>query len=316
MDYETEVIKIFLNHKTYKPDTPFYSGDFMARKAVYAGQFYEKNEQALDKQITECFEGKNGPGALPLSKRTSKNIQAIIAPHAGYQFSGPCAAWAYKEIAESEFAEVYIIIGPNHSGSGNAITMQGYETPFGVARVDQELAKLILEKNDELKEDDEAHAEEHSIEVQIPFLQFATKDKMHELKIVPIIVHELDYAKLGLDLKEAIMESGKKVVIIVSSDFTHYGHSYHYIPFSTDVKKNIYERDKKAIDFIEALNADGFIGFMDETQGTVCGAFPIAVLLKTLKKSKVELLQYYTSADLEEDSAYKNSVSYAAILFN
>jgi len=287
----------------------------MARKAVYAGQFYEKNEQALDKQITEMFEGNNGPGALPLSKR-SKKIQAIIAPHAGYQFSGACAAWAYKEIAEAEFAEVYIIIGPNHSGTGNAISIAGYETPFGVVRVDQEFAKLLLEKNDELKIDEESHALEHSIEVQLPFLQFATKDKMHELKIVPIILHDIDYAKLGLDLKETIIESGKKVVIIVSSDFTHYGHNYHYIPFSTDIKKNIYDRDKKAIDFIEALNADGFIGYMDETQGTVCGAFPIAVLLKSLKHSKIELLQYYTSADLEEDSTYKNSVSYAAILFN
>lgn len=286
----------------------------MTRKAVYAGQFYEHNEQALDKQIADCFEDKNGPGSLPLSKRTGK-IKAIISPHAGYQFSGPCAAWAYKEIAETEFAEVYVIIGPNHSGTGNAISMEGYETPFGVARVDQEFVKALLEKNDEIKIDEEAHAEEHSIEVQIPFLQFATKDNMHGLKIVPILVHELDYAKFGLDLKETILDSGKKVIIIISSDFTHYGHSYHYIPFSTDVKKNIYARDQKAIDFIEKLDADGFIGFIDETQGTVCGAFPIAVLLKALKGAKVELLQYYTSADLEEDSKYKNSVSYAAMVF-
>jgi hypothetical protein len=116
-------------------------------------------------------------------------------------------------------------------------------------------------------------------------------------------------------LKETILDSGKNVVIITSSDFTHYGHNYHYIPFSTDVKKNIYARDQKAIDFIEKLDADSFIGYMDETQGTVCGAFPIAVLLKTLKNAKVELLQYYTSADLEEDSTYKNSVSYAAMVF-
>ncbi|MGV8086264.1 MAG: AmmeMemoRadiSam system protein B [Candidatus Woesearchaeota archaeon] len=287
----------------------------MARKAVFAGQFYEKNEQELDKQITECFEGKNGPGALPLSKRT-KQIQAIIAPHAGYHYSGACAAWAYKEIAEAEFADLYIIIGPNHSGSGNAISMQGYETPYGLVRVDQEFANSLIEKNPELKIDETAHESEHSIEVQLPFLQFATKDKMHELKILPILVNEIDYAKLGLDLKELILESTKKVIIIVSSDFTHYGHEYHYIPFSSDIKKNIYERDKKAIDLIEALNADGFLGYMDETQGTVCGAFPIAVLLKSLKKSKVELLQYYTSADLEEDETYKRAVSYAAILFN
>ena len=286
----------------------------MARKAIFAGQFYEHNEQALDKQIAGCFEDKNGPGALPLSKRAGK-IHAIIAPHAGYVYSGPCAAWAYKELAEAEFADVYIIIGPNHSGSGNAVSMDGYETPFGLVRVDQEFAKALLEKNDELQIDEEAHAGEHSIEVQLPFLQFATKDKSYGVKIVPIILSDIDYSKLGLDIKEAIIESGKNVVIIISSDFTHYGRNYHYIPFSTDVKKNIYAMDQKSIDFIEALDADGFMGHIDETQGTVCGAFAIAVLLKSLKHAKAELLQYYTSADLAEEESYKNSVSYAAIVF-
>ncbi len=286
----------------------------MVRKAVFAGQFYEHNEQDLDKQITECFEGKNGPGALPLNKRAGI-IQAIIAPHAGYTYSGACAAWAYKEIAESEFADVYIILGPNHAGNGNALSMQGYETPFGLARVDQEFANALLEKNSELKVDETAHEAEHSIEVQIPFLQFATKDKMHELKIVPIILSNIDYNKLGLDIKETIIESGKKVVIIVSSDFTHYGRNYHYIPFSTDVKKNIYNRDKQGIELIEKLNADAFMGYIDETMGTICGAFPIATLLKSIKSDKIELLQYYTSADLEEEQSYKNSVSYAAMVF-
>jgi len=291
----------------------------MTRKAVFAGQFYEQDEQILDKQISMCFEDKNGPGALPLSKRSGQ-IKAIIAPHAGYTYSGPCAAWAYKELAEAEIADVYIIIGPNHSGSGNALSMAGYETPFGLARVDQEFAKALLEKNSDIKIDEEAHAQEHSIEVQIPFLQFATKDNNENvhgngLKIVPIILNDIDYNKLGLDIKETILESGKKVVIIVSSDFTHYGRNYHYIPFSTDVKKKIYETDRKAIDLIEALNADGFLGHIDETQGTICGAFPIAVLLKSLKHAKVELLQFYTSADLEEEQQYKNSVSYAAVVF-
>jgi len=292
----------------------------MPRKAMFAGQFYEANAQALEKQIAECFAGKNGPGDLPLSKRT-KHIQAIIAPHAGYTFSGQCAAWAYKEIAESEFANLYIILGPNHNSRASAVSMQGYETPSGLVRVDQEFAKALLEKNTDLKVDEEVHAAEHSIEVQLPFLQFATADNMHALKILPIIIGDIDYNKLGLDIKETIIESGKKVIIIASSDFTHYGHNYHYIPFSTDVKKSIYEMDRKAIGFIENLDANGFMGFVDETQATICGAFPIAVLLKALGKSKVELIQYYTSADLEaetlpEGKQYKNSVSYAAIVFN
>lgn len=287
----------------------------MARKAEFAGSFYEKDEFKLDKQITECFEGKNGPGALPMLKR-NKKIQAIIAPHAGYQYSGPAAAWTYKEIAEAEFAELYIILGPNHHSNECAISIEGYETPFGVARVDQEFAKSLMEKNKNLKDDNTAHKEEHSIEVQIPFLQFATKDKMHELKIVPILLgQDFDSDKLALDLKETIIESGKKVVIIVSSDFTHYGRNYHYIPFSQDVKKNIYKMDREAIDLIEHLDSKGFINYIDEKMATICGSMAIAVLLKTLKKSKVELLNYYTSADLEKDSDYKNSVSYAAIVF-
>lgn len=291
----------------------------MTRKAQFAGQFYEKDEFQLDKQIAECFEGKNGPGALPMLKRTNK-IQAIIAPHAGYSFSGPCAAWAYKEIAEAEFADIYIILAPNHKSNECAISMEGYETPFGVARVDQEFARALIEKNQELKENNALHNEEHSIEVQIPFLQFATKDKMHELKIVPILLgQDFDSDKLALDLKETIIESDKKAIIIVSSDFTHYGRNYHYIPFSQDVKKSIYEMDQKAIDFIEKLDSKGFIEYIDEKMATICGAMPIAVLLKTLKSSKVELMHYYTSADLEEDAdpdkAYKNSVSYAAIVF-
>jgi AmmeMemoRadiSam system protein B len=198
--------------------------------------------------------------------------------------------------------------------------VQGYETPFGLARVDHEFANTLLEKNTDLVVDEEAQMGEHSIEVQVPFLQFATKDKMHELKILPIMLGGIDYNKLGLDLKETILESGKKVIIIVSSDFTHYGHNYHHIPFSADVKKNIYDTDRKAIDFIEKLDADGFMSYVEENMMTICGALPIAVLLKTLKSSKVKLEQYYTSADLEENipeaKQYKNSVSYAAIIFN
>ncbi|MGV8151039.1 MAG: AmmeMemoRadiSam system protein B [Candidatus Woesearchaeota archaeon] len=285
-------------------------------KAQFAGQFYESKEFELDKQIASCFEDKNGPGDLPLSKRTN-NVKAIIAPHAGYQFSGPCAAWAYKEIAESEFADVYIIIGPSHANTASAISMSGYETPFGLARTDQEFARMLLEKNNELKTDDELFRDEHSVEVQIPFLQYVSKDKMHELKILPILLgSEIDIAKLALDLKDTIVESGKKAIFIISSDFTHYGRNYHHIPFSTDVKKNIYETDRKAIEFIEHFDVDGWMEYVQDNLMTICGFIPVAVLLKSIKKVPVRLEHYYTSADLDPESDYKNAVSYAAIIFD
>lgn len=284
-------------------------------KAQFAGQFYEGNEFALDKQISACFEDKNGPGDLPLTKRTNK-IKAIIAPHAGYVYSGPCAAWAYKEVAEAEFPDLYIVIGPSHRNNVSGISMNGYETPLGLVRTDQEFAKKLLEKNDGLISDDSAFNDEHSVEVQIPFLQFVSKDKMHELKILPMILgSEIDIAKLALDIKDTIVELDKKVVFIVSSDFTHYGRNYHHIPFSSDVKQNIYETDRKAIEFIEKHDVDGWLNYVQTNMMTICGFIPIAVLLKTLKASKVRLEHYYTSADLEEDSQYKNSVSYAAIIF-
>jgi len=285
-------------------------------RAQFAGQFYADKDFELEKQITECFENKNGPGDLPLSKRINK-IKAIIAPHAGYQFSGPAAAWAYKEIAEAEFADVYIIIGPSHKDSVNVISMQGYETPLGLARTDQEFARMLLAKNTELKADEEGFTDEHSVEVQIPFLQFATKDKMHELKILPMLVSSsIDIAKLSLDLKDTIVESGKKVIFIISSDFTHYGRNYHHIPFSSDVKKNIYETDRKAIEFIEKGDVDGWMSYVQANLMTICGFIPIAVLLKAIKPGNVRLEHYYTSADLDPESDYKNAVSYAAIIFD
>lgn len=285
-------------------------------KAQFAGQFYKDKEFELENQIKACFEDKNGPGDLPLSKRTNK-IRAIIAPHAAYQYSGPAAAWAYKEIAEAEFADLYIIIGPSHSDSANVISTKGYETPLGLARTDQEFARALLEKNKELKDDDAGFLNEHSVEVHIPLLQFATKDKMHQLKILPMLVSSsIDIAKLALDLKDTIIESGKKVIFIISSDFTHYGRNYHHIPFSTDVKKNIYETDRKAIEFIEKFDVDGWLSYVQENLMTICGLIPIAVLLKTLKPGNVRLEQYYTSADLDPESDYKNAVSYAAIIFD
>lgn len=287
----------------------------MVREPSFAGSFYAKGVAELENQITHCFQHEKGPGELPLPKRT-KTVKAVIAPHAGYAYSGPCAAWAYKEIAESAFADLYIIIGPNHAGNGNFLSVDLWKTPLGEVRVDKAFAKALLQHNDQLKINEDALKQEHSVEVQLPFLQFATKDQMHGLKILPIIVdHDIDYKQLALDLKEVLIELPRKVVFIISSDFTHYGRDYRYIPFSADVQKNIYALDRKAIDFIEKLDAEGFLEFTYDKITTICGQMPIAVLLRTIRADNVALEQYYTSADIT-DGNYKNSVSYVSIIFS
>jgi len=285
----------------------------MARKAFVAGQFYEARSDKLESQIKDCFTSENGPGELPITKRRSL-VSAIIAPHAGYTFSGPCAAWAYKELAEAPFADAYIVLGTNHSGLGPSCTsLENYETPFGIVRTEQTFAKMLMEKCG-LVEDASAHAVEHSIEVQLPFLQFVNMEFLNELKIVPILVSgDSDFKKLGLDIKEAALDYGKKVFIIASSDFTHYGRNYHYVPFSSEVQKQLYELDSKAIDFIKGFDADGLLRYLRETGATVCGSAPIATLLASLRAKKAKLLQYYTSGDIVGD--YKNAVGYAAMSF-
>lgn len=284
----------------------------MTRAPVVAGSFYEASPNGLNEQIKSCFLDDRGPGSLKVEKRKGR-LMAIIAPHAGYLYSGPCAAWAYKEVGETEFPDVYIILGTDHTGAGSSLAMENFETPLGIVRIDQILAKLISEKTG-LTIDKNAHSEEHSIEAQLPFLQFVSKDFENELKFVPILVsHDIDLKEVALGIKEAIIDSQKNVCIIASSDFTHYGHNYHYVPFTSDIPKRMYELDNKAIDFIKKMNPDGFLDYIEETGATICGALPIALLMRTIKASKVSLLQYYTSGDVVKD--YKNAVGYAAIVF-
>lgn len=281
------------------------------RTPKFAGIFYESSETLLKSQLENCFLGERGPGELP-GKRKGKIVGAIV-PHAGYMYSGACAAWAYKAIAESEIPDVYILLGPSHSGAGSGLSVESFTTPLGIVRTDLELAKQVVEKGT-LKVNEKLHANEHSLEVQLPFLQFSMGHDIAQLKVLQILVgDDIDLTQAVMDIKEVLMDTGKNAVFIVSSDFTHYGVNYHYVPFVEKVQENIYALDKKAIDFILKGNPKGFMRVVDEEKMTVCGAVPIVFLLNLMKFSKADLEAYYTSGDMAKN--YRNSVSYASILF-
>jgi len=287
----------------------------MTRKAVVAGMFYEDNLDKLDNQITECFKSDFGPGSMPVSRR-DKKIIGVIAPHAGYQFSGPGQAWCYKEIAEAEFADCYIILGTSHTDfPGAALIMEDFETPFGILKVDEEIAKSLIDKG-ACKDDKYPHVREHSIEVQLPFLQFANKDHLNDIKIVPIVVGSgADYERLGRAIADMIKLTGKKVVLICSSDFTHYGISYSYLPFKENIKANLDKLDLKAIDWIKKMDAWSFLNYVEETKATICGKQAIAAFItacKELGAKNVRLEHYYNSGDIMKD--YSNAVGYASIV--
>ena len=287
----------------------------MVRKPIVAGMFYEDYEEMLKKQIEDCFLNKKfGPGSLP-GKEKNKKIIGIIAPHAGYQFSGMGQAWAYKEIAESELADTYVILGTNHTGIGGSCTLlEDFETPFGIVKVDVEFAQKLIDSGF-IIQNKEVHKKEHSIEVQLPFLQFVNKDQ--EFKILPIAVSgNSNYELFGKKIIEIAKELNRKICLICSSDFTHFGINYAYMPFSDNVKENLEKLDNGAIELIEKLDAWLFMNYIDETGATICGRDAIATLISACKAigggRKVKLLKYYTSGDVVGD--YANAVGYASIV--
>ncbi|MBU0472460.1 MAG: AmmeMemoRadiSam system protein B, partial [Nanoarchaeota archaeon] len=140
------------------------------RQARFAGVFYEKAESLLIRQIEDCFLHERGPGALP-SNKIKSSLKAVIVPHASYLYSGPCAAWGYKAIAESEMPDLFILIGPSHHYNESGFSMETYETPLGLVRVKQDFARKLAEKGN-LKQNENLHDGEHCLEIQIPFLQY------------------------------------------------------------------------------------------------------------------------------------------------
>ena len=278
----------------------------MVRTPHVAGQFYEADPDRLRKQIEASFLHHLGPGELPPSgDKSERDIVACVSPHAGYMYSGMCAAHIYSKLNQQAKPKTIVILGTNHTGMGGVTTsIEDWATPLGTARVDKEaIRQLGVEVNER------AHRYEHSIEVQLPFLQYIWED----FEFVPIIVSP----RLGVDfdLEDRIAEL-EDVLVIASSDFTHYGLNYGYMPFTDNVKERLRELDMGAIKKIENLDETGFADYITATGATICGHAPITAASKTVKllgAKKAELLKYTTSGDIVGD--YSSAVAYAAIVF-
>lgn len=275
------------------------------RKAAVAGQFYPAEKEDLINSIKNMMENAE-------AEPSEKDIYGLLCPHAGYEYSGKAAASSYKAISYDRYA-TFVIMGPNHTGYGKKIglTKQDFETPLGIAENDKEFSFELIKL---YGESDDAHQYEHSIEVQLPFLQQIFKT----VRIVPIVVSRIDYEKcreLGENIAKIAQKLNRKVCVIASSDLTHYGLSYQFLPFSgkkEEVKKKIYALDRKAIKLIEGMKSDLFFSYSKDI--TICGAGPITTAIEACKKlgaKKAVLLDYYTSGDISGD--YENAVGYASM---
>ncbi len=279
----------------------------MIRKPAVAGIFYERNSDSLKKQIEWCFEHRLGPGKIPEKTLERREIKGAMVPHAGYQYSGPVAAHSYYKIFEDGFPETFVILSPNHTGLGSGIStmLEGeWETPLGNVRIDEELTEKLVEDAGIIDLDAMAHVQEHSLEVQLPFLQYFNRD----FEIVPVSMWMQDLEssyKIGKSIKKAAEELGKDIVVIASSDMTHYK--------PQSIAK---ENDSKVLDAINSLDEKLMIKRVLEMNVTMCGYGPVATTIiasKEMGAQNAEILKYATSGDTTGDESAV--VGYASAVF-
>ena len=266
-----------------------------------AGHFYEGKKERLIEEIKECF--LKGPGKLPEVKKNGGKIKGLVVPHAGYMYSGYVAAFAYYEIAQ-DFPDKFIILGPNHHGYGASVAIMSegtWETPLGEIEIAEDARKYC---RGIIKDDEIAHRYEHSIEVQLPFLQFLSSD----FTFIPICFGWQDWDTV----KEAadILKEAEDAVFIASSDFSHV--NFSGFPTPDDIDEFVKKKDMLAIEKILQLDAKGLVEIVEEKNITMCGYGAVATMLEALKgrAREAKLLKYATSYDIEPGTY---CVGYAAI---
>ncbi|MCX8053144.1 MAG: AmmeMemoRadiSam system protein B [Armatimonadetes bacterium] len=281
----------------------------MARRPAVAGMFYEADEKSLRESIERCFLGMLGPGRLPASTRKDeRKIIGLVCPHAGYIYSGAAAAHSYLALAEEGLPEIAVILGPNHHGLGEPVavaTDSTWITPLGNARVDTETADAILEHSHYAREDNLAHVREHSLEVQVPLLQYLGGDS---IRIVPIALAHMGptstravVSDLGSSIAKAL--ANKNAVVIASTDLTHY-----------ESKAAAQTKDALVLERIVNLDPEGLLRVVEQNSISMCGVVGTAVTIeacKNLGASSARKLAYYTSGDVTGDT--KQVVGYAAV---
>ena len=272
------------------------------RTTAAAGGFYPGDALALKRSIKKAYTHRLGPGSVPEpANKRSGRIKGLVVPHAGYPFSGQIAAHAFAALARDGMPDTVVIIGPNHTGrgSGVALTMEDHNTPLGPVAVDLRLAKLLF--SGIIDNSDVAHRREHSIEVQLPFLKLLKPD----IGFVPIDMYMQDQTtarRLGEQLGKTLAEYDGDVVVIASTDLTHYE------PASV-----AHTKDALAIERIEQLDIPGLYETVASHSISMCGVGPAAATIEAVRSlgaTKGRLLKYGTSGDVHDMSEV---VGYAAI---
>ncbi|MEK6714496.1 MAG: AmmeMemoRadiSam system protein B [Candidatus Omnitrophota bacterium] len=271
----------------------------MVRAAVMAGQFYPLAANSLEREVSE----------LCVGVKTKKEAIGLLLPHAGYMYSGRVAGLTASTV---NLKDIFVIIGPNHTGIGEPFSLdieEVWQTPLGKIEINSALAEELLKKCPSLKKDTQAHRYEHSVEVELPFLQYLKSDK--NFSFVPIVIGggKLEiYKEIGKGISEAIKELKliDQVQIIASSDMTHY-----------EEAKVAQEKDALAISALLKLDPDLLYKTVKEKDISMCGYIPAIIMLeaaRNLGAKKAELIKYENSGDTTGD--YSSVVGYAGAIIS
>lgn len=268
----------------------------MPRIPAVANMFYPGIKDRLEEQLCSFVKPVSEP----------RKVLAAVSPHAGYIYSGGVAGAVFSEI---RIPETVVLLGPNHRGLGAQVALPAkgtWEMPLGDVLIDEKLARSILgvaTSGVEIQDDDQAHAMEHSLEVQLPFLQYLKP----EVKIVPIGISRLSFAackEVARAIEEGIRQSGKDVLVVASTDMTHY-----------ESQQSAKAKDRLAIDRILDLDPQGLYDTVARNRISMCGVIPTTITLAYCKSrgaKKAELIRYATSGDVTGD--YGQVVGYAGFI--
>ena len=267
----------------------------MSRTPAVANMFYPGDTTRLKEELDTFVKPVPEP----------RKVLAAISPHAGYMYSGGVAGAVFSRI---RIPEAVVILGPNHRGVGAPVAVAAsgtWDMPLGPVSINEDLAEAILKAPVEhkIEDDDHAHIMEHSIEVQIPFLQVLRP----QVSVVPMALSHVAYGaceETGRALARGVADYGKEVLLVASTDMTHYE--------SQEVAR---AKDQLAIDRILDLDPKGLYETVAQHRISMCGVIPTTIVLtacKALGATKAELVQYATSGDVTGD--YAQVVGYAGFI--
>lgn len=277
-----------------------------ARKPAVAGSFYPSDRNELQQLIRESYLHSLGPGRLPPAPPTSARVVSVVVPHAGYVYSGPVAAHSYLHVSSMRDPELIVIVAPNHYGVGSGVSAYDsgtWETPLGSMKVDGASAKELSEETGIVDFDPAAHRLEHSLEVQLPFLQMIYGDSV---PFLPLCISFQDQ-ETTTTLAAGVAKVAKKrrTVLVASSDLTHY-----------EPAEEARRKDTALISQILKMDADGFYSTLERLEVTACGFGAISTIMQASKElglARAELLKYANSGDTSGDM--DRVVGYGSVRF-